>query len=285
MASPLNPRRARLAARLRAVRAMAFRSGSAFAQAADWAQSRVSKLETGTQLPTEADIRHWVAITRRGPEVETELLELLSAARLEHVTARDAVRAGGLASRQAYLGGLEAGVTRIAEYQQAIIPGLVQTAAYARELLALPGGPATHGSSASDIEAMVSERIRRQEILYQSTKTIQFVIAEAALHSAPGSLETLQGQLDRLIAVAGLSTVDLGIVPLQIPMAALPVSSFTIHDDGLVLIETLTAEQRLDDPAEVAVYVDVFNRLRNAAVVENDAIALIQQIMAGLRIR
>jgi hypothetical protein len=274
----MNPRRARLAARLRAVRATAFRSGNAFAGEVGWVQSRVSKIETGAQLPTEDDIRVWVRATRANPDVEAELLQLLADARVEYVNVRDVQRGGGLANRQASLATLESQARRIAEYQPALVPGLVQTAAYARELLALPGGPLSHGASEADVDALVAERVRRQDILYQPGKRIQLVIGEAALHSPPGSPDTLRGQLDRLLTVAGLATVELGVLPLSAPMPALPMSGFKIHDDAFVLVETLTGEQRLDQPDEVAVYEQAFDRLLTAAAVGEQAAQLIRRV-------
>jgi Domain of unknown function (DUF5753) len=272
----LNPRRVRLAARLREVRASAFRSGNAFARQLGWVQSRVSKLETGTQLPNEDDIREWVIGSDAGHGVEAELLELLAAARVEYVKARDVQRAGGLAARQASLSRLELQARHLREYQPAIIPGLVQTASYARELLSLPGGPRWHGATDADVEAMVSERIRRQAILYEPQRRIELVIGEAALYSPPGSPATLHGQLDRLLAVAGLDGLQLGVLRFRGPMAALLVGGFALHDEDFVLLETLTAEQRLDEPGEVNVYREAFEHLMAAAATGDEAVGLIR---------
>ena len=279
----LSPRRARLAARLRTVRAAASTSGNRFAADLGWQQSRVSKLETGRQLPTEADIRHWVAAAGSGTDVVAELLELLAAARIEYVTHRDdARRGGGLAAVQAEVAALEARVTRVAEWQPAMVPGLVQTAEYARELLVRPGRPTMTEVDEDGVNALASERIRRQDILYQPGRRIQLILGEAALHSAPGRIDTLLGQLDRLISIAGLATVELGVVPFP-AMPVMPLSSFCLHDDTVVFIETLTGEQQLHEPDEVAVYVAAFDLLHDAAAIGPDAVALIQRVAAGLR--
>ena len=258
----LNPRRARLAARLREVRAGAFRSGNAFARHLGWVQSRVS--EAGDRhascRPRTTSATGWSAAPPE-PDVEAELLELLAAARVEYSNARDVQRGDGLAARQASLAELESQTRRLCQYQPAVMPGLVQTAAYARELLGLPGGPLSHGAAETDVELLVAERIRRQAILYEPQRRIQLVIGEAALYSPPGSAATLHGQLDRLLAVAGLESVELGVLPLRAPMPALPMAGFALHDDDFVLVETLTAEQRLDEPGEVAVYRQAFEQL------------------------
>ncbi len=280
----LNPQRVRLAARLRALRTAAFPSGNQFARHIGWAQSKVSKLETGAQRPSEDDVREWVRATDHGADVEAEVLAMATAARFEYSTVRDDVRrGGGIAAAQVQIAGLESAATHIAEYQPIMLPGLVQTAAYARELLALHGGPMTAGASEDEVEALVSARIRRQEILYQPGKQIQLVIGEAALHDPPGSIETLVGQLDRLVAVAGLASVDLAVLPVGTRMPVLPLSSFAAHDQRVVFVETMTGEQRLDQPDEVAVYVKAFELLRNAAATGPEAVALIQRVAAGLR--
>ena len=122
MSPVLNPQRARLAARLRQVRAAAFPSGNAFAGRVGWAQSRVSKLETGAQLPTEGDCEAWVRVSGAGPAVLSELLSLLGAARIEYVNARGVQRGRGLAVRQAEQARLELETTRLCEYQPAMVP-------------------------------------------------------------------------------------------------------------------------------------------------------------------
>ncbi|MGH3866052.1 MAG: DUF5753 domain-containing protein [Pseudonocardiaceae bacterium] len=238
-----------------------------------------SKLETGKQLPTEADIRAWVAATRSSESIESELLGLLAAARIEYVTHRDESRVeGGLATVQQQAA-LESRTARIAEWQPAMVPGLVQTAAYTRELLERPDRPTM--TENVDPEAVTTERIRRQDILYQPGRRIEIIAGEAALRSTPGTITTLLGQLDRLVSVSDLRTVELGIVPFPM-MPVMPLSGFSLHDD-VVYIETLTGEQQLYEPDEVAVYNKAFELLRAASLTGPDAVALIQRIATELR--
>lgn len=279
----LTPRRALLASRLRAVRVVAFASGQQLADHVGWQQSRVSKLETGAQFPTEADIATWVQATRAGTETHEELLALLAAARIEYTTHRDESRKpGGLASLQARIGAAESQVRGIRQWHPAMVLGLLQTAAYARELLTGPLGMSHPEHGAAQVEALVAERIRRQEILYQPGRRIELIISEAALCSAPGSVDTLLGQLDRLVALAGLTTVEIGVVAFP-AMPVAPLSGFVLHDDTVAFVETLTGTQQLDDPDEVAVYVAAFERLRAAALYGDDAVAVIRRAMTRLR--
>ena len=128
---------------------------------------------------------------------------------------------------------------------------------------------------------MAAGRVRRQDVLYQPGRRIELILGEAALRSTPATIGTLLGQLDRLVSVMDLPTVEVGIVPFPV-MPVMPLSSFYLHDD-VVYIETLTAEQRLSEPDEVAVYVKAFRLLREAAATGPDAVALIQRVAAELR--
>lgn len=282
MTAPRNPHRARLAARLRALRAAAGLSGNRLAQQLGWPQPRVSKLETGRQIPTANDLDAWVVATRSGEEQAAELAALLSAARIEYATWRGVQRTvGGLAGRHAERAAWEAATTHIAEYQPALIPGLVQTTAYARALLTSPLASAMDITEA-DADALVAERVKRQDILYQPGRTIEVIVGEAALWSSPSTPGILLGQLDRLISFAELPSLTFGVVPRRAPMPVAPLACFAVHDHESVLIETLTGEQRLDDPDEVAVYITAFEHLRSAAATGPEAVALIQHVSTEL---
>lgn len=272
------------------MRAAAFPSGSALARhlqtahpAASWHQTRISKLERGLQRPTDLDIAQWALATGASPEQADELRGLLAAARVEYATFGQLYRAaGGPVQDQASTTAQDTQTTRIAHYQPAMVPGLVQTAPYARELLSLPCGPSSAGATAEDIEPIVSERIKRQDLLYQPGKKIHIIMGEAALRTRFGAVQTLLGQLDRLVAIIGLAGVELGVVPFSTPLPVFPLTGFTIYDDA-VLIETITGQQRLHAADQVALYAQFFDQLREAAATGTDAIELIQRVAAKLR--
>ena len=281
MARTVDGRRSELAAHLRTVRAGAFRSGQRFAEHLGWPQSRVSKLETGAQMPTEEDIDAWVAGAGAPPEIRVELLSLLAEARVEYVNNRELGRPGGLARNQAWIRELEAEANRLAAWLPAMMPGLVQTPAYTRELLGRPGRPTMAlPTDAVEVEGLIGERVRRQEILYKPGRQIQLYIGEAALHSMPGSVDTLLGQLDRLTTLVGLTTVEIGLIPFP-AMPIIPLSGFELRDD-VVSIETLTGEQRISDPDEVAVYLRALDVLHDSALFGDDAVALIKRAIGRL---
>ena len=97
---------------------------------------------------------------------QAELLAMLRAARVEYAAWKDAYREAGADGVQADILAYEALSARIAEFQPAMISGLVQTADYAREILHLPCGPLSFGADEEELEQMVDVRMQRQRALY-----------------------------------------------------------------------------------------------------------------------
>lgn len=274
--------RRRLAEALKALRAGAGLSGARLAEALGWQQSKVSKIETLKQLPTEDDIAAWGRASGADEAVIAALLETVPRARVEYATWRDAYRSAGAAGTQADLLALEAESVRIAEFQPAMISGLLQTADYAREFLHLPCGPLSFGRDEDDIDGMIANRMQRQQVLYQHGKQMQIVMLEGALRTRVVSAPTLAGQLDRLMAVSGLASLELGIIPFEAAVPVFPLSGFRLYDD-LVIVESIVGEQQLAAADDIARYEKYLELLREMASTGRDAIPVIQRSLEGLR--
>lgn len=276
--------RAHLAGRLRELRRGAFGSGAKFAEAIGWRQTRVSKIETAAQIPTDNDLVEWVATVGAGESVLTELRTLRAAVDTEYTEFREMYRSrGGAGPVQDRLGQLERSAALVCCYQPALLPGLVQTGQYTRELLSAPASAVLTGATPESVEEIVAGRMRRQEVLYQPGKRIQLVVGEAALHTWFGEQQTLAAQLDRLVALMDLATVELSVLPFDRAHPTMPLAGFTVHDQARVFLETLTGQDELVLPDEVAAYVKAFDLLRDAATAGSDAVALIQRVAAELR--
>jgi transcriptional regulator with XRE-family HTH domain len=275
--------RRRLADRLKALRQQTTLSGNRFARQLGWPQSKVSKIETARQLPTEDDIKLWAKGLGLDADTVTELRALLDRAREEYASWKEQYRAaGGASGKQVDSATLEAQATRIREFVPAFLPGLVQTAEYAREMLHQPAGPRAFGADDEEIERMIAARMQRQQVLYQPSRQIQIVVLEAALRCRVCSPTTLAGQLDRLLAVSGLRNLEFGIIPFESNVPVYPLAGFAVFDQSFVLIETITGEQQLNDPEEVALYEQFFDLLREAAHFGADAAVVIRRALAEL---
>jgi hypothetical protein len=94
-------------------------------------------------------------------------------------------------------------------FESTYVPGLLQTAEYARARFAQS---ITVFKVRNDINEAVQARIKRQEILYRPDKRFHFVLTEAALRYRLCPPAVMLGQLDRLISLTALPNVRLGII-------------------------------------------------------------------------
>jgi transcriptional regulator with XRE-family HTH domain len=251
---------------LRDIRVAAGYSGNQLAKQLGWPQSKVSKLETGKQLPTSKDVNEWALAVGATPSQVDELYVLADGAKVEYSTFREMYRTQGGAGGQLDYAALEARSSDIRIFQPAMIPGLLQTAEYARELLSAPGGPMLHGADEAEVLKMVQARLGRQQILYQKYRMVTVILLEAALRTHLVSRDAQRGQIDRLRALVGLPSLTLGVVPFEAKVPAYPLSAFHIYDLDLVMVESLTASVTLSDPDEVRKYNQAFELLWAVAV-------------------
>lgn len=264
--------------RLRQHRENAGLNGKQVAEALGWQPSKVSKIETGKQRATPEDVTAWAQVVGADPAALADLLTDLRTLRFEYATWRRQLRAG-TAPRQRVNRTLTAAATHVRAIELDIIPGLLQTPDYTREVLtrlvALRGIP-------DDVTDGVRTRLRAQQALYDSAKHFRFLISEAALRSRPCPLPTLIGQLDRLTSLAALDTVDIAILPFHAELPVLTYGAYWIYDDTLVLTETLTAELALRDTDDIALHAHVFEQLWAAADHGDHALAIIHRILEEL---
>lgn len=277
--SGMSSKRRRLASALRALRDTAGVSTHALADQLGWSQSKVSKTETGRTRPSPAAVRAWCRATGAIDDQQVELVQLAEDVQIEARTWRNLYRtAGGAAGRQGEYRELNERATRIAIYQPAIIPGLLQTAEYARRVLAL------HGVPQDEIGPAAAARVERQAVLYDETKTIELLIAEHVLRWPIGPPHVIAAQLDRIQSLMTLPNLHVGIIPDDAEPAALPLSPFVYRefgdDDPLVTVETNTVELMITDPDEVTTYRDLLTKHQKTAVYGAEANPLIRTALA-----
>ncbi|MBF6133312.1 helix-turn-helix domain-containing protein [Nocardia otitidiscaviarum] len=275
MSSGVQEARQALGQRLREIRRRAGLSGRQLARLSGWHETKVSKIEYGRVKPSDADIRAYCAHAGAVDQLEDLLATVhnIDAAYLEY--------------RRQHAAGLQRGQqksARLAErskivriFQPAIIPGILQTAEYAEGILRhsvefyrLP----------DDVDGAVAKRIERQHFLYRGERRFHILVAEQALYTSVDTDAVMLGQLDRLLAVVGLSRVLLGIIPARSgpPMQT---TNFVMFDDRLVTVEAITAELSITQPREIALYGRTFDTLARRSVTGDKARALIRKAIAA----
>jgi len=241
--------------------------------------TRVSKIENGTQLPTDKDITTWCAAC----EAEDQAPDLIATARAvesAYVEFRRQARAGlkrvvGPHTLERYL---TTSTFRIFEHNA--IPGLFQTVAYCESMVSFW---IEFMNIPNDLRQAVEARMARNEVLTWPGKKFHVVLEEQALRTWFGSAEVQYGQLAHLLEVTTLPPVSVSVIPLMTRRHGVASAPFWIFDDTLVALETPSAAIEVTRPEEIKQYSLMFEHLHASAVHGDGARNLIEKALADLR--
>jgi transcriptional regulator with XRE-family HTH domain len=160
--------------------------------------------------------------------------------------------------------GLEQAARVIRTYEVQTVPGLLQTADYARAVIRL----GHEGASRRDIDRRVRLRMRRQQILHQpGAPALWAVIDEAALRRPFGTMATMRAQLTHLTEIAELPNVTVQVIPYSAgghPAIGGPVTILRFREGELadvVYLEQLESAVYPDKPGDAEHYWHIMNRL------------------------
>ena len=273
----ISPVQRRLAAALKHLRARSGMSAVELGRILGWTQTRVSRAENAGRRVSVAEATAWADATSAPAALRAEVT------RLAESTARDvrswwSVHAGGLAGRQQEIAAVEAS-SEIIRNTQHVVPGILQTAEYARHALRL-----ANVSGQTDIVAAVAARMRRQEVLYDPSRRFEYVLPEAALRlRLTDDPAVARAQADRLLSLDTLPNISIAVLPFSVPQPVWP-GAFVLYevpDEPLVVIETLTDEVIIGEEQQVTVYREAFARLRAASVTGEEAHLIIRTVMTA----
>lgn len=258
-------------------------TGRALAAAAGWAPSKISKLEAGRQTPSDADLETWARLCDQ-PGVIPELTATLRSLEQQYVEFRRMFRTG-LPSRQRAIRDIETGCELTRNFEPCFVPGLLQTADYARyRFLEGDDGDTDRGAPRSDTEVdeAIAARMERQHLLHQPGRRFHFVMTEAVLHYRVCPPDVMTGQLGHLLSLTTLPAVRLGIIPFDAELPVGPLHGFYLYDRNLVLVELFTAVLNISQTDEIGAYERVFGHLAGAAIYGADARALLARTLGAI---
>lgn len=181
---------------------------------------------------------------------------------------------------------LETEATGVREFAMFIVPGLLQTEAYMRELFRASGMRRTPEQFENDVKV----RLIRQRRLAGEEEPLELVavIDESALHREVGGPDVMRAQLRHLVAAASLPTVTVQVLPLRGGphgdlRSAFILLSFPEPDEpDMQYVSYSTGSLHLEDQAEVNAARLLFDRLRSEALSPVDSLALIERVGAEL---
>lgn len=279
--SPLVPtvRRRRLGASLRGLRNEAGMTLDVAATAMGWRGPKLSKIEGATQAIRPADVGALLSVYGvADPQVRDALEDL----------ARDAGKkgwwqtySGVVSSAYADYISLETDADTISAWSPLVVPGLLQTAAYARETIA----GVTTSRTPDEVAALAEVRMARQAVLSHpgTAPELWAIIHEAALHqrfSARSS--TMREQLRRLLDASDMPNVTVQLMPLNSTAHPGVVGGFTLTGfpppmPSVVLLENLGGATYVEGD-DATPFAKAFERIRATALPVEDSLARIAEL-------
>ncbi|MFJ6074636.1 helix-turn-helix domain-containing protein [Streptomyces sp. NPDC093065] len=277
-------RRRRLGAKLRALRAELTLEEVAERSEGLFVYSKLSRIETAKSPAKAKDIDALLDLyVTLGREVSDELR-----AALLTLTKEGAQRGwwhsyrGVLTPVYEDLISLEAEAESVSSWQLGVIPGLLQTGDYAREIIR-----ATAMSEAVEarVDALVEVRLARQAVLSREDPlTLWAIVAEQALRSTSEGDGVMHEQLGRLLTMGKRPNVNVQVLPVNAPLHVGQLGSFTLlgfgpHADlDVVHTEGLTSALYVEEREQVAAHRDAWQRLTSAALSVEASAELITEI-------
>lgn len=188
---------------------------------------------------------------------------------------------------------LEDSAATIQFYEQELVPGLLQTKAYAECVMQVPPGFVDAPEAARRVEA----RLARQSLLTRPmAPRLEVAMCEAVLHRLIGMPpDVARGQLQHLLDITQRVNVELRIVPWSAGMhGGVASGSFIllhfpcdpISDEALeppmAYSDSLTGAMYLTKPAEVHSYQLVWSDVLNNALDPGASRSLITSFLEGL---
>jgi transcriptional regulator with XRE-family HTH domain len=275
--SSVQAAREALAARLKDIRLDAGLKAREVAEAAGWYPSKASRLENATTPPSDADIRAWCAICGV-PAEAPDLIAASRSAQNAYVEWKRLQRTGLRRLQESYVPLYER-TRSFRVYCSNVVPGLLQTPAYATALLS---AITDFRQAPNDVAEAVAARVERARVLRQGDHRFAILVEESVLRHRLGDAEAMAGQLGHLLSVMSLPAVSLGVVPFRVERDMWPLETFSIYDTEQAQVELLTAAVNVTAPSEIAQYVKAFERLSELAVYGGTARALITKAIGAL---
>jgi transcriptional regulator with XRE-family HTH domain len=265
-------RRRRLAAELRRLREHAGFLGEEAAARLGWSASKLSRIETSKTGVKQNDLRMLLDLYRVG---EGHRAEVLALAR-ESAKAPASVDDAAIATFQAGYGAFvyaEAEAIRLWNWEPQLVPGLLQTESYAREVMR--GWYSMFNLPPGELDIQVEARMKRQQVLVQD-QPLDFstVIDESVIRRRFGDNSVMRRQLQRLAESSDLPNVEIRVLPLDgsHPVGTAPFTymqfpqEHEVPQPDIVYVEQLDNNYYIGDMTDTNKYRVAFEHLRLEAL-------------------
>jgi transcriptional regulator with XRE-family HTH domain len=267
---PTIPRR-RLRSELRTAREAAGLTQDQVAESLDWSTSKVIRIEAGVVGLSTVDLRALLDLYHVDSSAHEDLMSMARMSRRR--TWWTAIKDEGISRQHRMVIGFEAETTAIHHFHPLVMPGLLQTEAYAdalsREAAHPPMDPDT-------IRSRTEIRMKRQRETLLRPDPPRFIafMDEGVLRRPVGGAGVMREQLLHLVELGRMPHVTIRIIPLAAGVhPGLVHGGFAIMqfentaDNDIAYFETGPGDIVLvDQPNDIAVYWEIIELLQKKAL-------------------
>ncbi|GAA4081274.1 helix-turn-helix transcriptional regulator [Actinomadura miaoliensis] len=281
MTSPF-VRRRRLATELRTLREARGLTAGRLADLIHHSRMKISRLENAKVRPEVAEVIKILDVLDVTDDKWKEIVRI----------ACDAAERGwwdnygdAMGSRQRLYADIESGAKTIREYNQTVMPGILQTTQFITALVDL-----TEAEGALDFvpEKMTEARLHRQRAIFRSSgPTYEVILDETVIRRLTVPAEVMAAQLRHIVEVLSTQprlTVRVLPVDARIGGRTLPRTTFTLYmfpdpdDPPMAVVDTINTDIVHTKPGEVERYERSYEHLSRAALSPDDTVALLTEV-------
>jgi len=266
-----------LRSELRAARERAGLTQREVALSLDWSTSKVIRIEAGASNVSTTDLQ---AMLKHYGVADDRIGQLVEVAKASRQRAWWDEYRGSLDQDFVTLLELEASTSLIRQFQSLLIPGLLQTEPYAREILKLYAKP-------DELDYKVKIRMERQQILDgEDAVKAFFIIDEAAVRRWVGGPGVVREQLEKLKELNRMPNISIQILTFDKGVHRGMRGHFEVFEfptdeqDDVVYLEWSGGAQILqNNAAQVSNYVEIFLELETVASPPDKLDAVIDRLI------
>jgi transcriptional regulator with XRE-family HTH domain len=235
--------------------------------------TKISRIETGARRTSLRDVRDLCGIYGVSDSDTAELMDLARMA-----------REPGWWSRYTDLNldpyiGLEQDASSITCFSSYYVPALLQTEAYAHEIIraiARQMDPEVH-------KQRVEARLRRQQRLEQDNRPrYRALLDEAVLRRRVGGPAVMADQLGKILKLEREGKATVQVIPFEVGAHAAQDGNFVFlefqESPPVVFVELLSTNVYQERPSDLDRYREAVEYLRDEAMSPRDSIALIAEV-------
>jgi len=227
----------------------------------------VTKAETGGQLPTEQVYKTWMAECAVAGQLRSAIDALW-------ILARNKEHPGQARAVPYYE--TEASAHTLRYWAPLLVPGLVQTADYARAIYE------AWRHSPEGIEERVASRMARQSVLTADGPDVTIIVWEPVLNNLIGSPQVMRGQIARLVELFKHRKVNIHVLPSSAGAnmgLGGAINLATTDADEVLMIDGFSEDFVTSEPTRVRAAAVTFNGVRADALNRAASLAVLTEAM------